>query len=148
VAVEPLEGRYDEAVISAVWRNWSRLGILRHFQLDNEMAFYGSPRYPRATGQLLRLCFRERVEPIFIPMKEPWRNSLVEKFNELFEDKFLAAVTLKDFRHLLREAQRFEHKHNRFFRYAALDGRTPFDAFQAEHGRHARLRLPESPCNS
>ena len=144
-AVEPLETRHDEVVLEAVWRIWGRLGIPRRFQLDNELCFLGSHRYPRGTGQLIRLCLREHVEPVFIPMGEPWRNSLVEKFNEQFEDKFLAAVSIRNLRHLKEAAMQFEHKHNRFFRYAALQGKTPNEAFAAEHGRHARLRLPEAP---
>ncbi len=144
-ALEPLESRQDEVVLGAVWRIWRRLGIPRRFQLDNEMCFYGSPAHPRGTGQLIRLCLREHVEPVFIPVAEPWRNSLVEKFNEQFEDTFLGAVELRNFRHLKEAAMSFEHKHNRLFRYAALDGRTPNDAFAREHGRHARLRLPETP---
>jgi len=144
-AVEPLETRHDEVLVEAVWRIWSRLGIPRCFQLDNELCFLGSHRYPRGTGQLIRLCLRERVEPVFIPAGEPWRNSLVEKFNEQFEDKFLAAVYIRNLRHLKEAAMGFEHKHNRFFRYAALSGKTPNEAFASEHGRHARLRLPETP---
>lgn len=89
-AVESLESRQDEEILEALWRIWGRLGIPRCLQIDNEMGFYGSPRHPRGTGQLIRLCLREHVEPVFIPMAEPWRNSLVEKFNEQFEDKFLA----------------------------------------------------------
>lgn len=54
-------------------------------------------------------------------------------------------MTLRNIRHLKVAAKTFEHKHNRLFRYAALQGRTPNEAFAAEHGRHAHLRLPETP---
>ncbi|MGA9119917.1 MAG: integrase core domain-containing protein [Bacteroidota bacterium] len=144
VALEPLESRHDEVVLAAIWRIWGRLGLPGRLQLDNEMSFYGSPRHPRSTGQLIRLCLHQRVEPLFIPLGEPWRNAIVEKFNDQFEDKLLDAVTLRNFPHVKEACMAFEHKHNRFFRYAALDGLTPNAAFALEHGRHAQLRLPET----
>jgi hypothetical protein len=144
VAVEPVEGRDDETVLEALWRIWKRLGKPRCLQLDNEMTFFGSYRYPRATGQLIRLCLKEHIEPVFIPMGEPWRNSIVEKFNDTYEDKLLGAVTVKNVHHLGEASLIFEHKHNERFRYSALEGKTPNEAFATEYGRHARLRLPET----
>ncbi len=143
-ALEPVESRRDAVVLAAIWRIWMRLGLPWRLQLDNEMSFYGSPRYPRSTGQLIRLCLQEHVEPVFIPMGQPWRNSIVEKFNDQFEDKVLRVVTLRDFPHVKEACMAFEHKHNDFFRYSALGGRTPNTAFALEYGRHAQLRLPRT----
>jgi len=143
-AVEPSEGRDDETVLEAFWRIWCRLGKPRCLQLDNEMTFFGSFRYARATGQLIRLCLMEHIEPVFIPMREPWRNGIVEKFNDYYQDKLLGPVTIKNVRHLREASLGFEHRHNAQFRYAYLQGKTPNEAFALEHGRHARLRLPET----
>ncbi len=142
-AVEPLESRRDDLVLAAIWRIWGRLGLPWRLQLDNEMSFYGSPRYPRSTGQLIRLCLQEHVEPLFIPMGQPWRNSIVEKFNDQFEDKVLRVVELRDLAHVKDACMAFERKHNQCFRYSALGGLTPNSAFALEYGRHARLRFPQ-----
>jgi putative transposase len=71
-AIEPVtEGK--EGSMAAFWATWHRLGIPRYQQVDNEMTFYGSPTHPRGMGKLIRLCLHYGVEPIFIPLKEPWR---------------------------------------------------------------------------
>jgi hypothetical protein len=43
---------------------------------------------------LIRLCLHNGVEPWFIPMADPWRNGVVEKFNEHYEQKFLGKVVI------------------------------------------------------
>jgi len=58
-------------------------------QVDNEMVFWGSTRYPRGMGCLIRLCLNNRCSPVFIPTSEPWRNGIVEKFNDHLQDKCL-----------------------------------------------------------
>lgn len=60
---------------------WTRLGIPDNLQVDNAMSFLGSPKHPRAISQFIRLCLHYSVEPWFIPMSEPWRNGMVERFN-------------------------------------------------------------------
>ena len=88
-AVEALVGGKG-GMDAAIWAIWRRLGLPRHFQVDNEMTFYGSPQYPHTLGPLARLCLPLGVEPVFIPPREPWRNGVVEKFNGPFH--FLMAV--------------------------------------------------------
>jgi len=60
-----------------LWSIWWRLGIPKYLQVDNELVFYGSNRYPRAMGALIRLCLLNNVEPWFIPVRESWRNGVV-----------------------------------------------------------------------
>lgn len=62
----------------AIWSIWRRLGVPKYLQVDNEMTFCGSPNAPRSLGPLIRLCLPMGVEPVFIPMREPWRNGVVE----------------------------------------------------------------------
>jgi transposase InsO family protein len=41
-----------------------------------------SPGYPGGMGALIRLCLINGIELWFIPRGEPWRNGVVEKFND------------------------------------------------------------------
>jgi transposase len=124
-AVEPTLQRQAQTAINAFWASWIRLGIPRHQQVDNEGVFLGSPRYPRGMGSLIRLCLLHGVQVWFIPPAEPWRNGIVEKFNDHWQDRFLRRITMSTEEELRRESLRFEDRHNRTYRYSALGGKTP-----------------------
>jgi len=126
--VQPLLCHSAQSVIDGFWAIWSRLGIPRNIQVDNEMVFYGSPTHPRGMGPLIRLCLHHNVEPWFIPTGEPWRNGVVEKFNDHYEQKFLDKVTMTTEAELKQGSLDFEHKHNSRYRYSKLGGQTPLQA--------------------
>lgn len=130
-AVEPVLSRDASSTLRAIWATWRRLGLPRIQQVDNEMVFFGSPRHPRGMGPLIRLCLHHGVEPLFIPVREPWRNGVVEKFNALYEQRFRRLVHLEDQASLERESRRFEAHHNARYRYSKLGGRTPTAALRA-----------------
>lgn len=140
-ASEPTLTRSAQATVDAFWNSWMRLGMPRHQQVDNEMVFYGSPRYPRSMGPLLRLCLLNGIEVWFIPMAEPWRNGVVEKYNDLWRQKFLKRVMMATLPELQEQSLRFEERHNSRYRYSKLGGRTPLAALQSSG--HI-LRFPES----
>jgi transposase InsO family protein len=127
-ATEPLIERDAQHTIDAFWAIWRRLGLPAHQQVDNEMVFYGSPAHPRGMGSLIRLCLLYGIELWFIPKGEPWRNGVVEKFNDLYEQKFLRRVEMADEKVLREQALLFEQKHNHNYRYSKLNGRTPYEA--------------------
>ena len=139
-AVTPLFNKASQSVIDSFWSNWLRLGVPKHQQIDNELVFYGANRYPRGMGCLIRLCLATGVEPWFIPLAEPWRNGVVEKFNDHYRRGFLRRVFVKGVDDLIRESLIFETKHNTRYRYTKLRGRTPQMAFG-----NTRIRLPGSP---
>ena len=93
--VQPLFSKSGQSMIDGFWDIWKRMGIPRNIQIDNEMVFYGSPTHPRGMGPLIRLCLHYDIEPWFVSVSEPWRNGVVEKFNEHFEQKFLGKYTMK-----------------------------------------------------
>jgi transposase InsO family protein len=111
----------------ALWTTWQRLGVPQHQQVDNDAVFYGSHKHPRGMGKLIRLCLHHGVEPWFIPLGEPWWNGVVEKFNDIFEDKFLQRVEIASREDLPGASLAFEHRHNREYRYSKLGGRTPLE---------------------
>lgn len=138
-AVTPVLNKAAQSAIDAIWGNWWRLGVPKHQQVDNEMVLYGSQNHPRGMGCLIRLCLANGVEPWFIPLAEPWRNGVVEKFNDHYRSGFLRRVAMKGIDELRRESLVFEQKHNTRYRYTKLQGRTPQMALAQQNHR---LRLP------
>jgi len=129
-ALEPVQSRAGQATVDALWASWHRLGLPAHVQVDNEGVFYGSPTHPRGMGLLIRLCLGQGIEPWFIPVREPWRNGVVEKFNDHYGSKFLARIDVPDAAALGPAHRAFEAKHNSRYRYSKLGGQTPLTALQ------------------
>jgi transposase InsO family protein len=127
-AIEPMPSQAAQSVLDAVYAVWKRMGIPDNLQVDNEMAFFGSPTHPRGMGPLIRLCLLYGVNLWFIPPAEPWRNGVIEKFNDHYRQKFLAKVTMPSMTRLRQASLAYEHKHNRTYRYSKLKGETPLKA--------------------
>jgi transposase InsO family protein len=140
-AINPVLNKAGQNSVDAIWSIWCRLGFPHHQQVDNEAVFYGSQRHPRGMGNLIRLCLLNDVEPWFIPFAEPWRNGVVEKFNDHYQAGFLRRVVMKEEEDLRRESLLYEHKHNTRYRYTKLQGQTPQAAL--EHSRET-IRFPDS----
>ena len=127
--IEPILSREAQSVLDAVYALWLRMGIPENLQVDNEMVFYGSPTHPRGMGPLIRLCLLYGVNLWFIPPSEPWWNGTVEKFNDHYQQKFLARITMASMPQLAKESLAFEYRHNSEYRYSKLKGKTPLKAF-------------------
>jgi transposase InsO family protein len=126
--IEPMPSRAAQCVLDSVYAVWQRMGIPENLQVDNEMAFFGSPTHPRGMGPLIRLCLRYGVKLWFIPPSEPWWNGVVEKFNDHYQQKFLDKVTMSSMPQLRQESLAFEHRHNSTYRYSKIKGKTPLKA--------------------
>ena len=141
--IEPvLRGKGTMA--DSLWAIWLRLGIPKYLQVDNETVFYGSRKYPRGMGKLIRLCLPLGIEPCFIPMAEPWRNGVVEKFNDHWRQKFLGRVAMECEGDLKRESLAFEQRHNSRCRYSKLNGKTPMETL-ATTKKPLRFPATEQP---
>ena len=138
-ALEATPSKRATDIVEAVVAAWQRLGVPQVLQMDNELAFRGSNRYPRSFGLLIRLCFYLGVEPIFIPEAEPWRNGIVERFNDVYQKLFLRSQWFQSFEHLREELPRFETFHNTQHRYAKLRQQTPWSV----HVSVPHLLLPK-----
>jgi hypothetical protein len=90
-------------------------------------------------GPLIRLCLHNGIEPWFIPMAEPWRNGMIENFNDRYEQKFLGKVTMASLEELQSGSLAFEQRHNSRYRYSKLKGHTPMKALATSS---AKLRFP------
>ena len=143
-AVEPMT-RGKTAVIEALWAGWWRLGLPRYVQVDNEWVFFGSPAHPRGMGNLIRLCLPMGIEPVFIPMNEPWRNGVVEKFNDHWRQKFIRRTPMMSSQELAEQSLAFEQRHNSRYRYRKLGGKTPLESL-AMSKVPLRFPLEPAPC--
>ena len=108
------------------------MGLPDFLQLDNELSFRGSNRYPRSPGLIIRLCLYFGVQPVFIPVKEPWRNGVVEKFNDTYNKKFFRRQWFANYATLKRQSKNFQRFHNKHHRYSCLKGKTPLEVIQAD----------------
>ena len=134
-------------ILDGFWAIWKRLGMPENIQVDNAMSFFGSPTHPRGMGPLIRLCLHHGVEPWFIPMAEPWRNGMIEQFNDHYQQKFLAKVMMATEGDLRAGTLAFEQRHNSSYRYSKLGGKTPLKALIVSK---MKLRFPEqdqAPCH-
>jgi len=107
------------------------MGLPDFLQIDNELTFRGSNRYPRSPGLIIRLCLHFGVTPVFIPIGEPWRNGVIEKFNDTYNRKFFRRQWFPSYAALKRQSKNFQRFHNKFHRYSCLKGKTPSQVFEA-----------------
>ena len=137
VACELLPSKADRATAAALLHAWTRLGIPRRLKLDNWLiAGSQTTRLPVT----VRLCLALGVTVVFIPFAEPWRNGVVEQFNDTFDKRFFRAERFRDLSHLLRRMAAFERFHDAQHRYAAHHGLTPEEVARRTH---FRPRLPD-----
>jgi putative transposase len=80
------------------------------------------------------------VQIVFIPPGEPWRNGIVERFNDVYDKLFFRPQQFKSLARLRTELLHFETFHNHSHRYAKLAQRTPWSV----HTAKSRRLLPKS----
>lgn len=136
----PFPGKRDIFATEFLVSAWKKLGIPKYLQVDNELLFKGSNRHPRTFGDVIKLCLYLGVEIIFVPEAEPWRQGVIEKFNDVYDKTFFRAQQFKNLRHLKRESLVFENFHNCNHRYGKLNGKSPWFV----HTSITRKLLPKS----
>jgi putative transposase len=137
--LDPSISKSGQSIFDGFWAIWMRMGIPDHIQIDNTMSFFGSPTHPRGMGPLIRLCLHNGIEPWFIPVSEPWRNGMIENFNDRYQQMFLGKVVMSSQEDLKAGSLVFEQRHNSRYRYSKLGGKTPLKALAATN---TNLRFP------
>ena len=137
--VYPMLTKNSEDLTKAVTSFWKTYSIPDFLQMDNELSFKGSNRHPRGLGLLLRTALSLNVTPRFIPVGEPWRNGVVERFNQKVE-KTLLSQKHKDFSNLLEHSKEFMQTHNSEHHYSTMGHRTPNEL-------GTEIDLPIEPLN-
>lgn len=147
---EILASKADAEVGRGLLGAWSRLGLPERLKLDNQPGLAGGGRH---LSGIVRLCLELGVTPVFIPFGEPWRNGVVEHFNDTFNRQFFRAERFVEREQLRARTLQFEAFHNGHHRYSALAGATPDEATRRAPGFVPRLpprdleipdRLPEN----
>lgn len=138
-AIYPCRTKADENIAQGLFYAWKNIGKPDFVQLDNELSFRGSNRHPRSLGLVLRVCLALGVQVIFIPAGEPWRNGVIEKFNDVFDKMFYRRQFFTSFKHLKKEARAFEKFRNKNHRCSAIRGKTPMQHVEAEGIRLHKL---------
>ncbi len=127
IYIESQRTKEDSHVCQGLLRCWKTLGIPDFLQMDNALSFRGSNRYPRSLGLVLRLCLHYDVHPVFIPIGEPWRNGVIEKFNDTYDKKFFRRQWFNSYATLKRQSKNFQRFHNKNHRYSSLKGKSPLE---------------------
>jgi hypothetical protein len=121
-----LEAVRPPLVAASLASAWSRVGVPAVAQLDNHSNFRGGiqPAYQHF-GPVVATCLDLGVTPRFIPLREPWRNGVVEHFNDVWDKSFFRTETFTGPDHLRDENEAFIQFHNAHHRYAAHGGASP-----------------------
>jgi transposase len=123
--VKAVRTKSSDGIVGSIASFWQTHGMPDALQMDNELAFRGSNRYPRSFGSVVRFALSQGVAPVFIPVKEPWRNGIIEKFNHTYQKRFLQAHTFKSLDDLSAQEQSFINFHNSNHRYSSQVHKTP-----------------------
>jgi len=105
---------------------WTRVGVPTVAQFDNHANFRGGiqPAW-QYFGPIVATCLDLGVVPRFIPVREPWRNGVVEHFNDVWDKSFFRTEVFSSIEHLRTENAAFIEFHNTHHRYSAHGGATP-----------------------
>lgn len=131
-SVNPMRRQRKMDVTKALIRCWQTAGVPCYLQMDNMLSTRGSNRYPHSFGMVIRLCLYVGIQPVFIPIKEPWRNGIIERFQDVFDKMFFRSQFFPSFKHVLKQAKVFELFHNQKHRYSTLEGKAPVEKFSGD----------------
>lgn len=147
VFVESSRTKEDDNIAHGLLRCWKSMGLPDFLQIDNELSFRGSNRYPRSLGLVLRLCLHFGVQVVFIPVAEPWRDGVIEHFNDTYDKKFFRRQWFSSYAMLKRQSKNFQQFHNKNHRYSCLKGKTPLEVIDDDKFKPVTLgpntRMPK-----
>lgn len=138
--VYPMLDKSAESITTNVVDFWKEYSLPDFLQMDNELSFKGSNRHPRGLGLLVRTALELGVTPRFIPTKEPWRNGVIERFNQKVENTLLLQEH-ESFDALKEHASAFMATHNKCHHYSTKGHKNP-SQLQEELG------VPNNPLPS
>lgn len=136
-ALRVLANKSMDAILDFLVSTWQKMGCPKRLKMDNCLDFRGSNLYPRSPSKLVRVCLDLGVQPSFIPIREPWRNGVVENLNGLLDRFLFRTQTFETEKQLHQAVQRMETTINTRHRLPALQGKTP-----QEFTASAKLRYP------
>jgi len=136
VGNEILTERRRPLLAQALAGIWGRVVVPSVAQFDNHTNFRGGiPPAWAHFSPVVATCLDLGVTPRFIPLREPWRNGVVEHFNDVRDKSFLRTETFTSIDHLRTENDTFIEFRNTHHRYSAHAGASPDQMWL---GRHVR----------
>ena len=127
-------------VAAGIAQMWGVVGVPAVAQFDNHSNFRGAiPPGWAQFGPVVATCLDLDVVPRFIPLREPWRNGVVEHFNDVWDKSFFRTERFSGLDHLARENAAFVSFHNQHHRYSAHGGASPDEVWA---GRTYQPLLP------
>jgi transposase-like protein len=124
--VYPIPSKSGNDITQSVIDFWKSYSTPTYLQMDNELSFKGSNRHPRGLGVLIRTALEMNVIPVFIPVSEPWRNGVIERFNQHVE-RTLLLQEHRNFEELLTHSHEFMEQHNKCHPYSTMRHKTPIE---------------------
>ena len=111
---------------------WDCTGVPQIAQFDNHSNFRGAiqPRWQHFSP-IVATCLDLGVVARFIPVREPWRNGVIERFNNVWDKSFFRTEVFNDLDHLSIENHDFIKFHNTHHRYSAHRGQSPDQMWNA-----------------
>jgi len=122
--ISVLENLSSINVCNSLIHFWKTAGIPDFLQMDNDLSFWGSLIRPTALGKVIRLCLLHRVTPVFIPVREPWRNGIIEHFNHTMQGAILNSGKFENLQQIQQAADHFRITHNQSHCYSTQGGLT------------------------
>lgn len=123
--VSAFENQSSNNVCNSLIRFGQRAGIPAYLQMDNDLSFWGSLNKPNALGKVIRLCLLHKVTAVFIPIREPWRNGIIEYFNNKMQSAVLSSGKFETMEEVQKAADHFCQIHNQHHYYSSQEGMTP-----------------------
>lgn len=113
-------------MVTALCGIWGRVGVPAVAQFDNHANFRGGiPPAWQYFSPIVAACLDLDVTARFIAVREPWRNGVVEHFNDVWDKSFFRTEVFNSLDHLRAENIDFIEFHNTHHRYSAHNGATP-----------------------
>ncbi len=138
--VSVYDSQSADNVCKSLVQFWKIAGIPDFLQMDNYLSFWGSLNKPNALGKVIRLCLLHGVIPIFIPVREPWRNGIIEHFNKKMQSAVLSTKEYTSIEEIQSASDNFSKIHNNTHYYSTQEGMAP-------NKRMAYLDYPLVPLN-
>jgi transposase len=125
-----------DLVCAELVRVWASVGVPAVAQFDNGTAFRGAipPAYAYF-GPVVAACLDLGVTPRLIPLREPWRNGVVEHLGDVWDKSFFRTEVFTGPGHLSAENAAFVGFHNSEHRYSAHRGASPDEIWQGRERR-------------
>lgn len=128
--VNVVANQTSEVVCQGLIRFWKTAGVPDFIQMDNDLSFWGSLKMPNVIGKVIRLCLQHGITPVFIPVRSPWRNGLIERFNGTLQEFVMEDERYSSLEEVQKAVDHFCEVHNQTHHYSTQDGLTPIQCYQ------------------